>query len=251
MFTKVGKYMNTEVNMKWIEAVSYDELSKLAANLFKNQLKKKGNTVFGLATGGTPKGFYAELVKAYKAGEISFAEAKAFNLDEYVGVNPANKASYHYYMDNHLFNHIDIKRANIFVPQGNSDDLASAAAHYEELIEQAGNIDIQLLGIGVNGHIGFNEPGTSFELSTHIVELTSSTREANKIYFDSINDVPTHAITMGIQTILNTKKIILLIVGTSKQEAFEHLRSGRISDDFPASALHMHADVTVIYTGVK
>ncbi|MEK4627196.1 MAG: glucosamine-6-phosphate deaminase [Solibacillus sp.] len=237
--------------MKWIEANNYDELSKLAADIFKNQLKKNRNTVFGMATGGTPKGFYQELVQAYRAGDISFAEAKTFNLDEYVGIDPANKASYHYYMNQYLFNHIDIKPENIFVPKGNTDDLCNAAAHYEELIEQAGDIDIQLLGIGVNGHIGFNEPGTSFKTGTHVVNLTASTREANKIYFNSINDVPTKAITMGIQTILNAKKVVLLIAGATKQDAFDRLRSGVISEDFPASALHTHADVVVIYTEVK
>ncbi|BAK15086.1 6-phosphogluconolactonase/Glucosamine-6-phosphate isomerase/deaminase [Solibacillus silvestris StLB046] len=243
--------MNVATNFKWIEAANYDELSKIAATIFIDQLKKDSSTVFGMATGGTPEGFYKKLVAAYKAGEISFKQAKSFNLDEYIGINPANEASYHYYMDYNLFNHIDMKRENIYLPAGNKSNLEKAAAEYDALINAAGNIDIQLLGIGVNGHIGFNEPGTPFDLGTNIVELAQSTREANQVYFDSIDDVPTHAITMGIKTILNSKKIVLLISGASKQEAFERLRSGVVTEDFPASALHNHPYVTVIYTDVK
>ncbi|MBM7666709.1 glucosamine-6-phosphate deaminase [Solibacillus kalamii] len=243
--------MNVATNFKWIEAANYDELSKIAATIFIDQLKKDSATVFGMATGGTPEGFYKKLVAAYKAGEISFKQAKSFNLDEYIGINPANEASYHYYMDYNLFNHIDMKRENIYLPAGNKSNLEKAAAEYDALINAAGNIDIQLLGIGVNGHIGFNEPGTPFDLGTNIVELAQSTREANQVYFDSIDDVPTHAITMGIKTILSSKKIVLLISGASKQEAFDRLRSGVVTEDFPASALHNHPDVTVIYTDVK
>ena len=243
--------MNVATNFKWIEAANYDELSKIAATIFIDQLKKDSAMVFGMATGGTPEGFYKKLVAAYKAGEISFKQAKSFNLDEYIGIDPANEASYHYYMDYNLFNHIDMKRENIYLPAGNKSNLEKAAAEYDALINTAGNIDIQLLGIGVNGHIGFNEPGTPFDLGTNIVELAQSTREANQVYFDSIDDVPTHAITMGIKTILSSKKIVLLISGASKQEAFDRLRSGVVTEDFPASALHNHPDVTVIYTDVK
>ncbi|MEK5186414.1 glucosamine-6-phosphate deaminase [Solibacillus sp. FSL R5-0691] len=243
--------MNVVTNFKWIEAANYDEMSKIAATIFIDQLKKNSETVLGLATGGTPEGFYKELVAAYKAGEVSFAQAKSFNLDEYVGIDPANESSYHYYMDHHLFNHVDMKRDNINLPAGIQSNLEKAAAEYEAMIKAAGNIDIQLLGIGGNGHIGFNEPGTPFDVGTHIIELAQSTREANKVYFDSIEDVPTHAITMGIKTILSSKKIVLLIAGASKQEAFDRLRSGIVTEDFPASALHNHPDVTVIYTDVK
>lgn len=238
-------------SMKWIEASSYEEMSKMGSAIFKEQLKQENTSTFGMATGSTPEGLYKELVKAYQDGELSFAEAKSFNLDEYIGITPENKASYHFFMDENLFNHIDMKRENIHVPTGDSEDIEKAAADYDAAIVTAGGIDIQLLGIGVNGHIGFNEPGTAFELGTNVVELTQSTREANQIYFDSIDDVPTHAITMGIQTIMNAKKVVLLISGASKQEAFDRLRSGEITTDFPASALHNHKDVTVIYTGVK
>ncbi len=243
--------MNRIANMKWIEAASYEEMSGIAADIFKENLKQNPEIVLGLATGGSAEGFYKKLVEAYKAKEISFANARSFNLDEYVGINPENKASYHYYMDQQLFNHVDMKRENIHVPKGDTADLQAAAAQYDAMIKAAGGIDIQLLGIGVNGHIGFNEPGTPFTLETNVIELAQSTREANKIYFDSIDDMPTHAITMGIQTIMNAKKVVLLISGASKQEAINRLRSGEVTEDFPASALNNHQDVTVIYTGVK
>ena len=243
--------MTKTTTMNWIEAANYDEMSKIAANIFVSQLKQNPKSVFGMATGGTPEGFYKELVECYKAGEISFAEVQSFNLDEYIGLDPANKVSYHYYMAEKLFNHVDIKSENWHVPAGNVQDLDKVAADYDKAIQQAGGIDIQLLGIGVNGHIGFNEPGTLFSLGTNVVELTESTREANKIYFEKIEDVPTHAITMGINTILKSKAVVLLISGASKQEAFDRLRSGIITEDFPASALHKHPNVTVIYTGVK
>lgn len=248
---KEGNIMDAVINLKWIEAANYEEMSKLAAAIFKDELKHNPKMVLGLATGGTPEGFYKELVEAYRAGELSFEQAQSYNLDEYVGINPTNEASYHYYMDQHLFNHVDMKRENIHVPKGDTADLQAAAAQYDTMIEAAGGVDIQLLGIGVNGHIGFNEPGTPFALGTNVVELTESTREANKIYFNSIDEVPTHAITMGIQTIMNAKKVVLLISGASKQEAMERLRSGEVSEGFPASALHNHRDVTVIYTDVK
>lgn len=238
-------------SMKWVKATSYEEMSQIAADIFKKQLQDNKQSVLGLATGGTPEGFYAEMIAAYKAGEISFKEAKSFNLDEYVGIEPSNKASYHYYMDEQLFNHVDMKRENIHVPTGNPAQLEQSTVKYDEMINAAGGVDIQLLGIGVNGHIGFNEPGTSFDSFTNVVELTESTREANKIYFDTIEDVPTHAITMGIQTILNAKKVVILISGASKQEAFNRLKSGEMTEDFPASALHKHKDVTVIYTDLQ
>lgn len=236
---------------KWVEAKNYDDMSALGAQYFIDLLKEKPNAVLGLATGGTPEGLYAKLVESYKNGDISFAEVTSFNLDEYIGISPDNKASYHYYMDEQLFHHVDMKRESINVPKGDVEDMDASTAAYEALIDGAGGMDIQLLGIGVNGHIGFNEPGSSFESKTQIVELTESTREANKVYFDCYEDVPTHAITMGIDTILRSKKVVLLISGATKQEAYDRLRSAELTEDFPASALHKHADVTVIYTDVK
>lgn len=169
--------------------------------------KKNQPSVLGLATGGTPEGLYEELVRNYNDGKITFEQAVTFNLDEYVGVPVTNKGSYHYYMDEQLFQHVNMQSNNINIPNGNVTDLNASAEAYEALIQEAGGIDLQLLGIGVNGHIGFNEPSTSFTSTTHIVELTSSTREANQIYFEQPKDVPTHAITMGIQTIVQAKKL--------------------------------------------
>lgn len=239
----------SEIN--WIETKDYEELSKKACELFVQQIKEKPNSVIGLATGSTPIGLYEELVKQYQSGNISFKDVITFNLDEYVGIDPNNEASYHYFMNYHLFQHIDINKEHIHIPEGHSEDLSKACRTYEQQIEAAGGLDLQVLGIGVNGHIGFNEPGTPFDSLTHIVDLTESTIEANKKYFDKPEDMPRRAITMGIQTILNAKKIVLLISGATKQEAYDRLRSGEITEDLPASALHQHPDVTVIYTGVK
>lgn len=237
--------------MKWIETASYEEMSKMAADLFINHIKNNSKSVIGLATGGTPEGFYKELVKSYTSRKVSYARTVSFNLDEYVGVTAESEASYHHYMKKHLFNYIDIKRENIYLPNGDTPNLEKAVREYERQIEESGGIDIQLLGIGTNGHIGFNEPGSSFENTTHVVELTASTREANKVYFERLEDVPKHAITMGIKTIMQSKKIILLLSGASKREAYDRLRTGEVTEQFPASALHLHSDVTVIYTGVK
>lgn len=238
-------------SIKWIEAKDYEDLSKRACELFVDQIHQKPDSVIGLATGSTPIGLYEELVKQYQSGKISFKDVITFNLDEYVGIDPNNEASYHYFMNHHLFQHIDIKKEHIHIPEGHSADLENACRTYEQQIEAAGGLDLQVLGIGVNGHIGFNEPGTSFDSLTHIVELTESTIEANKKYFEKPEDMPRKAITMGIQTILRAKKIILLISGATKQEAYETLRSGLITEDLPASALHQHPDATIIYTGVQ
>lgn len=236
--------------MNWIEAKDYNQLSEIGAQIIAQQLKEKPNSILSLATGSTPIGLYEKLIERFKKSEISFKDVKTFNLDEYVGLSPENKNSYHYFMYDQLFNYVDIKKENVHIPSG-LGDVEANAKQYDALIDEAGGIDLQLLGIGVNGHIGFNEPGTSFSSKTHIVKLTQSTIEANKRFFNCIKDVPTKAITMGIDTILKSKKIVLLISGSLKQEAYNKLRSGEITEDFPASALHKHPDVTVIYEGVK
>lgn len=238
-------------NMKWVEAESYEEMSKIGAQIFVDQLKNKPASILGFATGGTPEGLYKELVTKFNEGEVSFEAATGFNLDEYIGLAPEHDQSYHYYMHKHLYNHINMPQDSIHLPKGNAENLKEAAKQYDTDMEEVGGIDVQLLGIGVNGHIGFNEPGASFEAGTSIVKLTKSTLEANKIYFNSIEEMPKDAITMGIGSILKAKKIVLLISGASKQEAYDRLRSGEVTKDFPASALHKHPDVTVIYTGVK
>lgn len=237
--------------MKWIEVNSYDEMSKVAANIFTKQLQEKPTSILGLATGGSPVGMYEELVKRQQAGQVSFKDVITFNLDEYVGLDRKSPASYWTFMHEQLFNHVDIKEGNIHLPNGKAEDLAEECVAYDARIKEAGGIDLQLLGIGVNGHIGFNEPGTPFESLTNIVELTESTRTENAIYFDDPKDVPTHAITMGIQSIMNAKEIVLIAFGEKKLEAIERLKSGIINEDFPASQLLNHQNVTVIYGGTK
>lgn len=236
--------------MRWIQAKDYDHLSELSAQIFEEQIKEKPNSILGLATGSTPIGLYKKLIERYKKGIISFKEVKTFNLDEYIGLAPEDKHSYHYFMFEQLFNHIDINPENVYIPSG-LGDIDKNIMEYEKLIDEVGGIDLQLLGIGVNGHIGFNEPGTSFHSKTHVVQLEESTIKANQRFFDKIEDVPTKAITIGIETILKAKKILLLISGESKQKAFERLKSGEVTEDFPASVLHNHPNVTVIYEGVK
>lgn len=238
-------------SINWIQAKDYEELSKKACELFVQQLKVKPNSVIGLATGSTPIGLYEELVKQYQSGNISFKDVISFNLDEYVGIDPNNEASYHYFMNHHLFQHIDIQKENIHIPEGYSTDLEKVCSAYEEKIDVVGGIDIQVLGIGVNGHIGFNEPGTPFDSKTHVVQLAESTIKSNQRFFEKPEDMPRSAITMGIQSILKAKKILLLISGTAKQEAYNRLRSGEITEELPASVLHRHHDVTVIYTDVQ
>lgn len=237
--------------MKWIEVNSYDEMSKVAANIFTKQLQEKPVSILGLATGGSPVGMYEELVKLQHAGQVSFKDVITFNLDEYVGLDQSSPASYWTFMHEQLFNHVDIKEENIHLPNGKAEDLAAECAAYDARIKEAGGIDLQLLGIGVNGHIGFNEPGTPFESLTNIVELTESTRTENAIYFDDPKDVPTHAITMGIQSIMNAKEIVLIAFGEKKLEAIERLKNGIVNEDFPASQLLNHPNVTVIYGGTK
>lgn len=238
-------------NIQWIEVTSYDEMSKIAARIFEDQLLAKPNSVLGFATGGTPVGVYKELVASNNEGEISFKQVTSFNLDEYVGIPAHNPASYWTYMNEHLFNHIDIQPENIHIPNGTAADMTLECTKYDELIVQAGGIDLQLLGIGVNGHIGFNEPGTSFDSLTHIVELADTTRSVNAVYFEHPSDMPTHAVTMGIQSIMKAKVIVLMAFGKTKYDAMERLKSGIVTEDFPASCLLNHPNVTIIYGGIN
>ena len=236
--------------MKWIVAKNYEEMSRIGARIFIDQLQQKPNSVIGLATGSTPIGFYKELVKSYNEGTISFEQVTSFNLDEYTGLPKESQFSFYYFMYDHLFNHVNIPPENVNIPSGEVATIEQTCVNYEKAMAEAGGIDVQLLGIGVNGHIGFNEPGTAFDSVTQVVELTESTREANKIHFSNPEEVPTHAVTMGISSILKSKKIVLLISGEDKQKAYNFLRSGEVTEDFPASTLHNHPNVTVIYTDV-
>lgn len=237
----------TSKHFRWIEVENYAEMSRLAAAIFEQQLLEKPDSVLGLATGGSPVGFYEALVKQFQQGGFTFKDAQSFNLDEYVGIAPIDSTSYHSYMERHLFSHIDLPQESRHLPNGMAENIPAECDHYEQAIVQSGGIDLQLLGIGVNGHIGFNEPGTSFLSETHVVELADETREENAKYFQSKEDVPKHAITMGISTIMKAKKIVLLAFGEHKLEAIKRLRFEGISEDFPASILKEHPHVTVLY----
>lgn len=232
--------------MEIIKVKDYEEMSEKAANIVIEHMKSLKRPVIGFATGSTPIGLYNCLVKKYQQKEVSFKNATTFNLDEYVGLPKENKNSYHYYMHENLFQHIDIQPENVHIPNGMVEDLEQECTAYDRLISK-NKIDIQILGLGLNGHIGFNEPGTSFKSRTHIVKLDQSTRKANARFFQSIDEVPTEAITMGIETIMESKKILLLVSGKKKADALARLLGNSdISEEFPASILRQHNDVTVI-----
>ncbi|MFP7492384.1 glucosamine-6-phosphate deaminase [Terribacillus saccharophilus] len=228
------------------KAKDYAELSEMAAARIISKLSTKPDSVLGLATGSTPEGMYEALIKAYKERNVSFAEAVTFNLDEYVGLESNDENSYAYYMNKKLFSHIDISPENAHLPNGKSDDLDAACADYERMIENAGGIDLQVIGIGLNGHIGFNEPHTPFEQRTHIVELDETTRNANARFFADLDSVPKHAITMGIQNIMESKELLLLVAGEQKASVLERLVYGDKTEAFPASIIKDHPNVTII-----
>lgn len=231
--------------MKFIQVKDYKELSQKAADLIIDRIKRSPSFNLGLATGETPIETYRLMIEDHQKNGTCYQQVKTFNLDEYVGLGCEHEQSYHYFMKKYLFNHINIPNENTYIPNGK--ELGSAECdHYENLISQLGGIDLQLLGIGRNGHIGFNEPGTSFESKTHVIELTPSTREANAKFFGRMEDVPTQAITMGISTIMQSKEILLIISGESKKEALYNLIHHGIDEAFPASALKGHPNVTVI-----
>lgn len=224
--------------------VSAEEAAVRAAELYRALLRRKPDAVLGLATGSTPLGLYAQLVALYRAGEISFAQATSFNLDEYVDLPPTHDQSCRYFMEKNLFSQIDLPQARIHVPSG-LDVSEAALAAYDEAIEAAGGIDLQLLGLGGNGHIGFNEPGTPFALGTHVVALTERTRRDNARFFASLDEVPTHAATMGVRTVMHARAILLLAFGRAKAEALAAALTGPVTPDVPASVLQLHPDVTV------
>ncbi|MDP4132761.1 MAG: glucosamine-6-phosphate deaminase [Bacillota bacterium] len=232
--------------MKTILCDSYEEMSKAGALIIADQLKAKPDSVLGFATGSTPVGMYTELAKMNKNGEMDFSKVTTFNLDEYYPIDPKNQQSYRYFMNENLFNKINIDISKTFVPEGYSSDSTAACKKYEKMIKDAGGIDLQVLGIGVNGHIGFNEPAKNLKASTHVTDLTESTIEANSRFFASREDVPRQAITMGIGTILKSKKIILLITGENKSKALNDLLGDDIITDNPATFLKVHNDVTLI-----
>lgn len=232
--------------MRIIVAKDYDELSKKAADIVASQLILKPKSVLGLATGGTPVGMYSELVKMFREGKFSFKDVTTFNLDEYYGLDRDNPQSYYFYMMENLFKHVDIDLNNINIPNGRAENIEKECMEYEEKIEKAGGIDLQVLGIGKNGHIGFNEPDVKFEAKTHLVRLDEDTIRANSRFFNSIEEVPTKAISMGIKTIMHSRKIIMLASGKEKADIIEKMVNGPITPDVPASILQLHPDVTLI-----
>ena len=232
--------------MKLIVTKNYEELSKVAADEFAKVIIEKPEAVLGLATGGSPVGLYKELIAKCKNNELDFSKCTSINLDEYIGLNPEHEQSYRNFMNTNLFNHINIDKAKTFVPNGLAENLEEECKNYDKKIEELGGIDVQLLGIGNNGHIAFNEPGEELSAGTHIISLTESTIEANARFFDSIDEVPRKALTMGLGGIMKAKKIILIASGEGKAEAIKGLFSGKITTDNPATMLQMHRDVVVI-----
>ncbi len=232
--------------MRIIYAKDYDELSRKAANIVSATITLKPNCVLGLATGSTPIGMYSQLVDRYTNNEIDFRYVKTVNLDEYVGLSEDHPQSYRYYMNENLFSKVNLNKENTHLPNGLTKDLSAECVEYETLIADLGGIDLQVLGIGNNGHIGFNEPSDIFEKQTHVVTLTESTRKANARFFNSLEDVPTQAITMGIKSIMKARAILLLATGEGKKEILERALFGSITPDVPASILQMHPNVTVV-----
>lgn len=234
--------------MKVAIVKNVEEGSKLAASIFIDQVKQNPKTVLGLATGSTPVAMYKLLAEAYRAGEVSFKDCQSFNLDEYLGLAPEHDQSYHYFMKTQLFDHIDIDQAKTNVPDGLATDIAASCKAYEDAIAAAGGIDIQLLGIGSDGHIAFNEPGCSLACRTHSQVLTQQTIQDNaRLFFGGrIEEVPTQAVTMGIGSIMDAKKVVLLAFGAGKQDAIVGLVEGPVTAMCPCSALQYHNDCIVI-----
>ena len=232
--------------MKFYCETNYENMSRRAANIIAAQMIMKPECVLGLATGSTPIGTYNELVEKYERGAIDFSDVTTVNLDEYRGISGDNDQSYRYFMNHHLFNRVNIDKARTFVPDGMEEDSDKACADYDAIIENAGGIDLQLLGLGHNGHIGFNEPAPVFAKGTNCVNLSERTIEANKRFFESEADVPRQAYTMGIQTIMRARKILVVVSGEDKAEIVAKAFAGDITPEVPASILQLHGDVTIV-----
>lgn len=227
-------------------ASDYASMSRKAANIISAQVIMKPDCVLGLATGSTPIGTYKQLIEWYRKGDLDFSKVTSVNLDEYKGLSGDNDQSYRYFMNTNFFDHINIDKSRTFVPDGTDPDSAHACARYNEIIREVGGIDLQLLGLGHNGHIGFNEPGSAFEKETHCVDLTERTIEANKRFFEKEEDVPRQAYTMGIKTIMQAKKILLVVSGEDKADIVKAAFQGPVTPAVPASILQLHNDVTIV-----
>lgn len=231
--------------MQVIKVKNYEELSKVAAGIIADLIKAKPDCTLGLATGSSPIGLYQNLIKMYEKGEISFKDVKTYNLDEYCQLPKSHPESYYSFMHRNLFYHVDIKEENVHIPNSEGSDLQKLCDEYNDLLHKA-TIDLQLLGIGANGHIGFNEPGTPFDQETFVVKLTEKTRQDNKRFFNSIDEVPTYAMTMGIKNIMQAKKVLLIASGANKVDAIKMLLSGEVTEKCPASILNRHKDAIII-----
>ena len=232
--------------MRIYKAKDYADMSRKAANIVSAQVIMKPNCVLGLATGSTPIGLYKQLVEWFRKGDLDFSEVMTVNLDEYKGLSRENEQSYYYFMHQNLFDHVNIPAGNTHLPDGMEPDSEKECRRYEELIQSMGSVDLQLLGIGHNGHIGFNEPADAFDKLVHCVNLTQSTIEANKRFFASAKEVPRQAYTMGIQTIMRSKKILIIANGEGKADIVRDAFFGPITPMVPASVLQLHNDVTLV-----
>lgn len=234
--------------MNFIKVKTYEELSRKAANIIASQIIMKPECILGLATGSSPVGAYKELIKLNKAGDIDFSKVTSVNLDEYVGLDGTNDQSYRYFMNTNLFDHVNIDKKKTHVPNGCARSLKKEGEKYDEMIKALGGIDLQLLGIGLDGHIGFNEPASVFVKETHEVKLDESTIKANARFFAKEEDVPKKAITMGMMSIMQAKKVLLIANGKAKKEIVEKAFFGPVDPMVPASLLQLHPDLTVIYS---
>lgn len=235
--------------MQIVKAKDYDDMSRKAANIISAQVIMKPDCVLGLATGSTPIGTYKQLIDWYTKGDLDFGRVTSVNLDEYKGLGADSDQSYRYFMNTNLFNSINIRKERTFVPDGLEPDADKACSMYNQIISDVGGIDLQLLGLGHNGHIGFNEPSDNFEKQTHCVDLTASTIEANTRFFEKEEDVPRQAYTMGIQTIMQARKVLVVVSGADKAEILKKVVEGPITPQVPASILQLHNDVTIVADG--
>lgn len=232
--------------MRIYKVKDYNEMSRKAANIISAQIILKPDTVLGLATGSSPIGIYKQLAAWYQKGDLDFSEVRSVNLDEYQGLSPENNQSYAYFMRHNFFDAINIKKENTYIPNGLAEDTAAECTRYNAIIRNLGGIDLQLLGLGSNGHIGFNEPGDCFEKETHLVKLSDNTITANSRFFDSAEDVPKYAISTGIKNIMQAKSILLIVSGPAKAKALFKALCGPITPAVPASILQLHNNVTVV-----
>ena len=232
--------------IKLIICDNKEEVARVCADIFAKRIRVKPDIILGLATGGTPVGMYQELIRMHKARGLDFRRVRSFNLDEYLGLAPEHNQSYRYFMNDNLFNHINIDKSKTQVPDGKAQDVKAGCKKYEDNIKKAGGIDLQLLGIGSNGHIAFNEPGSLGDSRTRVVDLTERTIKDNSRFFQDESEIPRQAVTMGIGTILEAKQVVLLATGSNKADAVAKAVKGQVSPDLPASFLQNHPDCTFI-----